>query len=109
MEQRIVSFTIDEIAVDTDNVLDSLNEACTKRHLHYWVRGICKIEDRVYFMLLPVSEGQAAETYRFVEGEEMGDGDFVAEVNSRYQGGFDMVGSFKVYDTLMLVFATGRK
>ena len=35
MEQRIISFSIDEIAVDTDDVVNSINDACTKRHLYY--------------------------------------------------------------------------
>ena len=109
MEQRIISFTIDEIAVDTDNVIESLNDACTKRHLHYWVRGICQLEDRVYFMLLPCSDNQHAETYRISALEEIGDENFVATVNGRYQGGYDTVGSFRVYDTIMLLFATTKK
>lgn len=108
MEQRIISFTIDEIAVDTDNVINSINQACVKRHNHYWVRGICQLEDRVHFMLLPVNAGQPSESYRFSALEELGDESFVAEVNGRYQGGFDTVGSFRVYDTVMLMFAKSK-
>jgi len=109
MEHRIISFGIDEIAVDTENVADSINEACTKRHHHYWVRGVCQLESRVYFMLLPVSEAQESETYRLITLDEIGHENFVATVNGRYQGGYDTVGSIKVYDTIMLVVAKAHK
>lgn len=107
MEQRIISFSMDEIAVDTDDVVNSINEACTKRHHHYWVRGVCQVEQQVYFILLPITEGHESEVYRLesLPEEEFGHEDFVSDLNERYQGGFDTVGSFKIYDTIMVVFA----
>ena len=109
MEQKIISFSIDEIAVDTDNVNDAINEACTKRRHHYWVRGICQLETQVYFILLPVTKGHESETYRLSELAEIDHESFVSEINERYQGGFDAVGSFRVYDSIMLLYARSYK
>jgi len=105
MEHKIILFNIDDIAIDPDDVCDSLNEACTKRQRNFRVRGVCQLEDRVYFIVVPLKPGEEPEEYVISSIDDISHDGFSTLLQNRYQGGFDMVGTFKVYETYMALFA----
>lgn len=105
MEQKIIHYHIDDIAIDPDDVCESLNDACTKRQHKFRVRGVCQLENHVYFIMIPHRNGEPLEEYIIAPLDDISHEGFVATLNNRYQGGFDTVGTFQVYETHMALFA----
>ncbi|MFW6414307.1 MAG: hypothetical protein ACOCZS_03290 [Verrucomicrobiota bacterium] len=105
MEHKIIHYHIDDIAIDPEDICDSLNEACTKRQHRFRLRGICQLENHVYFVMVPLRSGEPREEYIITTLEDISHEGFIATVNNRYQGGFDVIGSFQVYETHMALFA----
>ncbi len=104
--QKIISFSLDDLAADTAGVQDAVNTACARRGVKYRVRGLCQIESQVYFALLPKAPEEESETYVLAPLDPApSHQDATAIFSDRWGAGFDLVGSIKVYETLFLLFA----
>ncbi len=103
--QRVVSFSLDDLVVDSDGVIETLNNACTHRHDHYRVSGICQLENKIYFVLLPLDSGEKMRDYIMVPAEDVSHDGFVDMLHTRWSSGFDLIGSVQLYETTMVLFA----
>ena len=108
MMQKIISFEVDDLAVDAEEVVNTINNACTKRHDKYKVRGICQIEPHVYFVLLPLRQHEEPERYVLIDVQDTSHDGFVALLNERWSADFDTVGTIEVYEDTKILFATAR-
>lgn len=104
MSQRIVTFSVDDIAVDPDGVMASLNDACCHRHDHYRIHGMCQVATEVFYVLLPLAAHEKARTYVMVPVDDISYDGFVSLLNERWSGGFDIIGTIQVYDTTYALF-----
>ncbi|MCF7854395.1 MAG: hypothetical protein K9N51_06325 [Candidatus Pacebacteria bacterium] len=109
--EKIISYTVDDIAVDPESITEAINKACCGRHVHHRVVGVCQIEDRIYFALLPLDENETARPYILVTVDDTSHDGFVSMLNTRWASGFDVVGTITAYDTVMALFAkpAGKK
>lgn len=108
--QRILSYHIDDLAVDPQDVIHAVNDACTHRGVEYKVRGVCQIEDHVFFVLLPLEDKEREEEYVLVAKSDPPSRDeMIAILNDRWHADFDTVGSIQVYETPMMVYAKPLK
>jgi hypothetical protein len=108
--QRILTYHIDDLAVDHKSVIETVNNACTHRETEYKVRGVCQIDDHVFFILLPLVEHEKEEEYVLVPKAELPPPDeMIAILNDRWHAGFDTIGSIQVYETPMMLYAKPPK
>lgn len=103
MTQKIVTFSISDLAFDPREASDVLNHACTARRHHFWVRGICQMEQTVYASLLPLEPGRGAEEYIFVPLADSTPDGIVSTIEQRWSAGFDCVGSVDLGDGRFLL------
>lgn len=103
--QKIITKTVDDLAIDPSEVVDVLNTACNRRHEKYTLRGICQVDDIVYFVLLPREPSESARTYVLDTVDATSRDDVVAMLDSRWASNFDAVGTVKVYDTTYILFS----
>ncbi len=103
--QRIITKTVDDVAVAPEEIVDTLNIACTRRQDKYKVQGVCQIEERIYFVLVPLLPSEPAKTYVLVAVEESSHDDVVAMLDTRWSSNFDILGTIKVYETTYILFA----
>ncbi len=108
MMQKIIRFDTDDLALDPEGVAESLNHACTGRTGLYWVRGLCRVGDCVYFVLLPLGPDQVPETYLFVSVDDESALGIPALFQTRWTAGFDAVGTVRIGETLLALFARPR-
>jgi hypothetical protein len=106
--QRIITFALDDLAVDPDSVVDALNDACTHRHEHYRIRGVCQLDQKIYFVLLSLDANEPARSYVLTSIDDISSDGFVAMLENRWASNFDTVGTIKVYDTVMALFESQR-
>jgi hypothetical protein len=104
--QRILTYHIDDLAVDHKDVMATVNAACTHRGVEYTVRGVCQVEDHVYFILLPLEDKEREEEYVLVpKADPPSRDEMIAILNDRWNNNFDPVGSIQVYETPMILYA----
>ena len=104
--QKVLLFSVDDIAADTSNVAQALAKACNGRTDHFRVRGLCQIEDEVYFVLLPRPRGETREDYVFAPLEDISDMGMQALLEERWEAGFDTVGLIDLgEDSYLMLYA----
>lgn len=108
MMQKIIRYDTDDLAVDLDGVAESLNRACTGRTGLYQVRSVCRVGESVCFVLLPLPQDSLPETYFFVTVDDESIPGFSAMLQARWAAGFDAVGTVRVGETLLALFARSR-
>ncbi len=103
---RTLPFSVDDLAADAKGVQETINNACSRRGQKYQLRGLAQIEDHVYFFLLPRPQSVTEEEYVLAPLEDIPTHeDMVGLISDRWTAGFDLIGSFNVYETTFLVFA----
>ncbi|NOY81723.1 MAG: hypothetical protein GXP31_12070 [Kiritimatiellaeota bacterium] len=108
MMQKIIRFDTDDLALDPEGVAEALNHACTGRTGLYWVRSLCRVGDSVFFVLLPLGPEQVPETYIFVSVDDESVLGVSALFEARWAAGFDVVGTVRIGETLLALFARPR-
>ena len=107
--QKIVEFAVDDLTLDAEAVADVLTQACRKREGTFAVRGLCQVEEAVYFVLHPCTTEEAPAQYGWVEVNDLTDAGITALLDQRWGGGFDLVGAVNAGDGLLFVlFAKTR-
>ena len=108
MMQKILHFDIDDIVVDPDNVLERIQHACSDTIGRYRVRGLCQIDDRITFVLVPLDASESAETYQLGWLEDSTPEGLQTALMNRWSGGYDTIGCVNLGDgryTLLLAAA----
>lgn len=106
MMQKILHFDIDDIVVDPDNVLERIEHACSETTGRYRLRGICQIDDRISFVLVPLEASESAETYQFGWLDDTTPEGVQTALMNRWSGGYDTIGCVNLGDNrYMLVLA----
>lgn len=109
MMQKIVSFTLDDLAADPKAIEAGLDAACLSRRQKYRVNGVCQLSDTVHFVLLPVDSVADVSSYAIVPTDETGPDGFTAELSQRWSAGFDALGTIEVGETLLVLYARARQ
>ena len=104
MMQRIVSYTLDDLAADPKAVEAGLNTACRSRRQKYRVNGVCQLADTVHFVLLPVESVARGAGYVIAPADETGPDGFTAELSQRWASGYDAIGTMEVGETLLVLY-----
>lgn len=94
--QTIMPFSVDDVSFDAESVADALNMACAGRHERRRVRGVCQIEETVYFFLLPLRRGEPLESYVLVAVDDLTEDGLTAMLAQRWEAGFDAVGTINL-------------
>ncbi len=103
MTQRILTFSISDLAFDSGSVARQLTANCRDHAEHYRVGGACQVDERVFFTLLPVRGPAPAAVYRLVPVEDATADGFAAMLSERWHAGFDALGTIDLGDDLLLV------
>ncbi len=99
---RIIKIAIQDVLQDAGNCSARINRACRRRQ-PLEVCGICSNQDELYLIMQKCDRNQ--RQYRFAPLSDF-DGDaLVAALRSRYDAGFDMLGSFTVDDCVWGFFS----
>jgi len=102
MMQKIITFGVNDLALDTDEVAARLTEACSHRRAQYRVRGLCQVREVVYFVLLGLPRGDPPESYVIVPVDDLTDAGVTAMLEQRWEAGFDAVGMVNLGDDACL-------
>ena len=94
--QRIISYTIADIAMDPKEIARSLNHACGDHHDHYRICGISQIDEGVHFILLPTKDCFAKESYVIAPLEDLSDDGIFSELETRWESGFNTIGNIQL-------------
>ena len=108
--QKVLVFSVDDLAVERKNVAQALNNACNNRSQKYRVRGMCQVDDEVYFVLLPRRQGESAEDYVFAPADDISETGMASLLEERWEAGFDTVGLINLgEDSLLMFYARPRE
>ena len=105
MNQRILCFSVDDLAVDPDGVAAAITQACARRRAGRRVQAVCQTGADVYVVLFPLPSGERPATYLLEAAADVSSQGFVSLLNERYAAGLDVAGTVKVYDSVMVLFA----
>ena len=100
--QRIMTFSIEDIAIDRKAVAKKINKACDHHPYHYKVNGLCQVEDKVYFILLPVEDESLKKEYVLAPIDDVSPDGFTAELETRWESGFNTVGIISFGDNFFM-------
>ncbi len=105
MTHRLVKFTVNDIAADSDSIAERLNKVCSGGVAKYRVRGVCQVNEHVVFALLPCAP-EELEIYSIVELSDSSEERLDTELADRWKAGFDAVGTIDLGEgTTLLVVA----
>jgi len=108
MNQKLVSFSVADLAARTDEIAAALTEAC-RRSPGYVVRGLCQVEDIVHFVLLSLRGGEQPAAYILAFVDDVSEAGLTAMLAQRWASGFDAVGTVALGDGAYLtLFAKSR-
>ena len=94
MMQKIVTLSVDELRFDAGEVAETLLHACTRGNAPLEIRGMCQIDESVFFTLLPCRDaGSAPAQYVWVEIRDRTDDGVASLLEERWAAGFDLIGS----------------
>lgn len=104
--QKIMTFATDDLVIDPESVAGRLTKMCSEHRPHYRVRGLCQIQDKVYFVLLAATAGQPREQCVIVPVRDISDDGFISMLDERWTAGFNCVGTIALGEgTHMILFA----
>ena len=102
--QRIMTFSIEDIAIDRKAVVKKINSGCDHHPYHYRVNGLCQLDDKVYFVLLPLDEGVERKEYVLAPVEDPSQDGIVTELETRWEAGFNTIGTINFGDNFFMNF-----
>lgn len=104
--QRIMTFAIDDLVIDPESVAAQLTKMCSEHRPHYWVRGLCQLQDKVYFVLLAATAGEPREQCVIVPVRDVSDAGFTSMLDERWSAGFNCVGTVALGEGMHLILFT---
>ena len=108
MKQRILVYSIDEIAVDYKAVAQSINCACQRDHTHYRVAGLCQTHDCVFFSLEELRSRQEVR-YVLVPFSGTSNDQVKADIYTRWSSGFSTRGLIRLSESYLGLFESGER
>ncbi|OGV62468.1 MAG: hypothetical protein A3K19_33465 [Lentisphaerae bacterium RIFOXYB12_FULL_65_16] len=96
--QKILTFSLDDVAFDPAQVAQTLAEACDNRKQKSVVRGFFQIDEVVYAVLHERKPSQPAELYTLVPIEDTSSQSMVSMLEQRWEAGFDALGTVDLGD-----------
>ena len=105
MMQKVVRYSLDDVALDHKAVAQALNRACRRGSTRYAVRGLAQIDDALYFVLLPAGDQLPDEQYVLAPVEDRSRSGFTAELTERWAAGFDLIGTLQLGDGFLALYA----
>ena len=105
MMPRVICLAVDDLALDPAGLAATLNTACNSRRTKHTVRGVCQVEDRLYFVLTPRAARASRETYVLAPVPETEDASFTAELASRWAAGFTVLATLQVGGEVHALYA----
>ena len=106
MNQKLAVFSVADLTVDPTAVEQALEKTCRRGRDRYRVRGVCQVENRVYFVLRPAPEPEPPESYVIVVTQDVTDAGMTGVLDERWRAGFDALGSVNLGGSVyLLVFA----
>ena len=107
--QKLIAYSIDDIAYDARAISDALSKACTTHTQHYTVRGVCQVGRTVYFVLVPLAGSGKLEDYIMVDVPDLSDDGFTSMLAERWDNGFSTIGTINLgEDSYVVLFARPR-
>ena len=105
--QRILVFSIDEVAVDYQSVGKAVNAACRRDHTEYQVQGLCQTNDSVLFTL---EEKTSENNVRYIIAPFSGtsNDDVKADIYTRWSSGFSTKGLIRLSDIYVGLFESSE-
>lgn len=104
---KIVKISFNDILVDQKEAAKIIANACQKNK--WAVSGICELSESVAVILMPEKEEKTKFEFIFAKFAEENDDGKIAEIHSRYQGGFDLIGTFFIDDQFWGLFKKEKK
>ena len=106
MSLRIAIHSITALAFDPDAIAEALMETCNRRSLRYNLRGVCPVDDKVFFLLEPRAASAPSEQYVIVPVSDTTEDGVTGMLNERWGAGFGAIGTVPLgEDTCLFVFA----
>lgn len=91
MSLRFVQFSLDELSRDAEGIARCLTQACQRDGRLYQVTGVCPTGRTVVFPLEQAADGRRRR-YEIRPFSGLLDEDVMADIRSRWQGGFSTRG-----------------
>jgi hypothetical protein len=104
MSLSYATFTPDEIVIDPQGVVASINAACHQRTTPKKLQAVCEVGGAVHFVMKPVPAGDSGGAYHLVQLRDVTGAGFAATVNSHFQGSVDLAGTFRAHGTTYALF-----
>ena len=108
MKQRILVYSIEEIAVDYKAVAQSINCACQRDRTRYRVSGLCQTHDCVLFSLDEMSS-RISIKYVLVPFSGTSNEQVKADIYTRWSSGFSTRGLIRLSDSYLGLFESGER
>ena len=90
--QKILTFSLDDVAFDPAQVAQTLTDAAGNRKHKSVVRGFFQIDDVVYAVLHDREPDQPAEVYTLISVAEQSVESVIGMLEQRWEAGFDALG-----------------
>lgn len=105
MSYRLLTYSVDDIALEPETVAKNLTLACRRQNGVYQITGLCQTNDRVFF---PMEMNGAHAPARYVLAPMQTDRaeDIAARLHTRWRAGFRTLGLVRVGDGYYGLFAT---
>ena len=108
MKQRILVYSIEEIAVDYKAVAQSINCACHRDRSFYRVSGLCQTHDCVLFPLEEMSSPISVK-YVLVPFSGTSNDQVKVDIYTRWSSGFSTRGLIRLSESYLGLFESGER
>ena len=107
MNQRILKYNLDEIAMNYEEVGKSLNKACHRDNSRYKISGLCQTFNNVIF---PAEEYHSDSDYYYILTPFIGmsDDEIISELHTRWTAGIVTKGLIRLSDSFLGLFEVDR-
>ncbi len=104
MSYRLITYTVDEIILNYEDISRAINEACDRPSGHYRITGVCQSNEHVCFPCEQV-EGKQPVTYILapISGETTDE--LAADLHTRWRSGFTTLGIIQLPNSQLGLFA----
>ncbi len=95
-------FALNDIAYDSREIERILTKSCNSHQQKYYLRGVCQVEKKVYFVLLPRQDSEPPEHYVIVDLPDSSDEGMDAMFEQRWEAGFNVLATIHLGDSAYL-------
>ncbi len=103
MHNRILIYSLDDLAIEYEDIAIALTKICAYRDAEYKISGVCQTRDRVYFPL-EINEDKIHPTYILAPFSGLSDAQVEADLFSRWTAGFNTKGLIRMTESYLGLF-----